>query len=157
MAMFLRNKCGISAFVTAYILIFMVFGLLGYYATSQIAPSSRINAPSESSTPLSKVIASDMTYYDLPRLSIALQKGDESAHMQMDIALEIPKNNLETIRGYEPRILDRLNSFFAKVSPSQIRRPDALPWLRSEVLNQVNSVGAPALVHAVLLRQLVII
>jgi hypothetical protein len=70
--------------------------------------------------------------------------------------LEIAKKDLPVVEGFQPHMVDKLNTFFISIDPDKIQETMYMPWLHVEMLKQINSVGSPVPVHDVLLRQMLI-
>ena len=128
--------------------IFVALAVCGYYMADRIG---LIKHP----VPVAHGFISDMAYLDLPRMTVSLG-GAGSVHVRVDIALEVARKDIPTLEGFQPRITDKLNAFFSKVQLDEIEEPASMPFLRQEMLRQINSVTAPIPVHDLMLRQLVI-
>jgi flagellar basal body-associated protein FliL len=135
-------------FLTMYVSVFMALAALGYYVVHK---SSFVEGHPAQAT---HSFASDLAYYDMPRMTIVVGGGD--VHMRIDMALEISKKDMQIVEGYQPRMTAKLNSFLSTLGSERVREAQMLPWLRAEMLAQVNSVGMPVPVHDLLFRQLVV-
>ncbi|MGB9153147.1 MAG: flagellar basal body-associated FliL family protein [Alphaproteobacteria bacterium] len=137
-------------FLAAYIGVFVMLSVLGYYVASK---SSFVDSRP---APMTHKFATDLAYYDMPRLTVALGSGDQATRVRLDISLEVAKNDVGIVEGYQPRITARLNRFLTTLDPARIQEAGLMPWLRAEMLRQVNDAGAPVPVHDLLFRQLVV-
>jgi len=97
-----------------------------------------------------------LTYYDLPRMTVVLNSGNKGPHVRLDISLEVAKKDLPLVEGYQPHMIEKLNNFFVTVDPERMQQAMYMPWLHTEMLKQINSVGATAPVHDVFFRQMLI-
>ncbi len=143
-------KTRLYAFVAAYISVFTVLAVIGYYLADEVGLVHRHQALQ------TQKFATDLAYYDLPRMNIGLNDDRGATHIRIDLSLEVAKKDMPVIQGYEPRITDRLGTFLSTVTPEHIKQVQYLPWLHQQMLKQINAAGSPAPVHDVLLRQMVI-
>jgi len=130
-------------------LFFAALAAFGYFA---VDTDGHFRRPA----PMNQQFTTDMTYYDLPRMTLAVGQGKDETHVRIDITLEVAKKDLPILEGYQPQITDRLNVFFIALHPEQIRRFSTLPWLRGEMLQQVNNLSMPFPVHDLMLRQMIV-
>ena len=130
--------------------IFIALAVLGYC----IARKSDFVASRPA--PTAHALTTDFTYYDIPRLNVVVGSGNTATHVRIDLSLEVGKDDLSVIEGYQPRITARLNRFLMTINPDRMQKANWLPWLRSQMLGQINRAGAPVPVHNVLFRQLVV-
>jgi flagellar basal body-associated protein FliL len=144
-------------FVTAYMTLFGMLAALGYYALEN---ANFFSTPEANA---SHGFHSDLAYYDLPRMTIAVGSGGEpggggaiAPRVRIDIALEVAIKDVRVIDGYQPRITDRLTTFLSHLTPDQIEQPGSMPWLHEQMLKQVNSAASPVPVHDLMFRQLVV-
>jgi len=140
----------IPLFVVFYAGVFAALALLSYFV------AIRSTAPQHIVSAKPYTFATDFTYIDLPRMAVSVSGNNNMVHMQIDIALEVAKKDAPILDGYKPRLVDRLNRFFSKLRPSQVTSPDSLPWLRGELLKQVNDADLPVSVHAVWLQRFIV-
>ena len=144
------TKQRIVYFYIAYMTLFAILGLCSYFMANKAgligAPKPASNSP--------RVFISDVAYFDLPRMIVSIGAG--GTQMRVQISLEVARDDLPALEGYQPRITDRLNGYFSRLEPKELTRPGYLPFLRQEMLRQINDAGAPVPVHDLMLRQLVI-
>ncbi|MDR3424623.1 MAG: flagellar basal body-associated FliL family protein [Alphaproteobacteria bacterium] len=134
----------------ACVLLFVGLAACGYLVADQ---AGLIKHPA----PVAHAFVSDMTYVDLPRMMVDVGSKDSSAQVQVDISLEIASKDKAILEGYQPRITDKINDFLSQEPPEEIARFSSTPWIRQELLRQVNGVGSPVPVYDVLLRQMLIL
>jgi flagellar basal body-associated protein FliL len=131
----------------------MIFVILGAYGEYYEADRSGLI---EHAAPRSHSILTEMAYLDLPRVTVDVGSGVDKTHVRIDISLEVAKADIPVFEGYQPRITDRINYFFMHVRPDQVLALGTQPFLREELIRQINKAGAPVPVHAIVLRQMVI-
>lgn len=149
MVFFSSPKYKTHRFIALYVsVLFLWIAAFGYYYEST-RPD-----PAPNATSASRMFHTDMAYYDMPRMTVSVGSGD--VHMRIDVALEVAKKDVPMVEGYQPRITAKLNSYLSTLSPERIQEAKMLPWLRAEMLAQINSVGAPIPVHDLVFRQLVV-
>ena len=139
-----------SAFVLLYTAIFSAFAVLSYFAAyKDIFPHP---------APASKTyrFETDFAYVDLPRLSASLSSSSDTVHVQIDVTLEIAKKNASTLNIYKPRLTEKLNMFFSGLHPNQVLSSRSVPWLREELLKQVNNADLPVPIHAVWVQRFIV-
>jgi len=142
------SKYGAYHFLVLYVGVFVSLAALGYYV------ANKYSVTGVQPTPSARTFATDLTYYDMPRMTISVGSG--SVHMRVDVALEVAKKDVSIVEGYQPRMTAKLNSYLSTLSPERMQEAKLLPWLRAEMLAQVNSVGIPVPIHDLLFRQLVV-
>jgi hypothetical protein len=121
--------------------------MCGYYLSYQSTAAHRHDAVTHNFT-------TDLTYYDMPRMTILLGGGAQT-QVRLDLSLEVAKKDVAVVEGFQPRIADRLNGLFLHINPDDFRSSTDLPWLRQQMLSQVNN-ATPVPIHDLLLRQMVI-
>jgi flagellar basal body-associated protein FliL len=142
----------VSGLVASYAMVVVMLAGFGLYAADRAGM-----LPSTQKIPAGHALfTTEMAYYDLPHMTVAMASGGASSHVRLDISIEIASKDMMIVEGYQPRMTDGLNRFLSHLRPDQIARPNALPWLRAELLKQVNSVGSPAPVHDLTFRQFVV-
>lgn len=146
---FFSSKYKTYHFVALYVGVFVALAALGYYVANRYSLAA-VQPPPEAS----RAFATDLTYYDMPRMTITVGGGD--VHMRVDVALEVAKKDVSVVEGYQPRMTAKLSSYLSTISPERMQEAKLLPWLRAEMLAQVNSVGMPVPIHDLLFRQLVV-
>jgi flagellar basal body-associated protein FliL len=146
----------ISNFALSYTAVLLVLAGFGCYAAQRAGMLPSELQTTMQATPGKALFTTEMSYYDLPRMTVAMAEGPDAAHVRLDISLEIANKDKIVVEGYQPRMTDTLNHFLSTLRPEQLQRPNVLPWLREELLKQVNSVGSPAPVHDLTFRQFVI-
>ena len=144
------TKHRILYFYLAYITLFAILGVCSYVMADKVGLIGHPETPSTSP----RLFVSDMTYFDLPRMDVAMGAG--GPQMKIQIALEVSNKDIPMLEGYQPRITDRLNGFFSRLSPDEVVQPGYLPFLRQEMLRQINQTGVPVPVHGLVLRQMVV-
>jgi hypothetical protein len=139
------------SFVAAYIGVLSALAIIGYYLADEVGLVHH-------RAPLTQKFATDLAYYDLPRMMIGLNGNGEhgATHVRIDLSLEIAKKDVPILEGYQPRITDKVSDFLATISPDRMQEMQYMPWLHKEILKQVNASGSPAPVHDVILRQMLI-
>ena len=146
---FKANKNSIFRVYILGVALFVVLSVFGYYMADR-SGLIRHAVPT-----VGHGFVSDMAYFDLPRITMSFGSSN-ATHLRVDIALEVARKDIPALEGYQPRITDKLNVFFSKVPLREIEDPAAMPFLRQEMLRQINGVTAPVPVHDLMLRQLVI-
>ena len=144
------NKVRIPSFIVLYTIIFAVFAVLSYFAAYKGMVFHSIGTSKNYSVEI------DYAYVDLPRMTASLNGSSDNVHMQIDIALEVPKKDAALLNRYKPRVVDILNRFFSGLRPGQLQSSRALPWLRGEILKQVNDAELPVPVHAIWVQRLIV-
>jgi hypothetical protein len=133
---------------------FCVLALLGYIVTvDKIGYIHKYK--------LTHHFETDITYYYLPTVVLSTGGGDggggaKAPRLRMQIGLGVAKKDVDVLSGYEPRIMEKINSYMIKLKPSDVERSDLASWLRGELLLQVNSSGVPFPVDTLYFMQLVV-
>ena len=101
--------------------------------------------------------ASDVSFYDLPRMNLTLSSldGGKSGKVRIDMSLEISKKDLERMHDYQPRMCDRLVTFIRQQDIETLRNPRNQKVFHEELLQEANKVTSPIPIIDVVLRQMV--
>lgn len=144
-----------TSFLIAYFAFLGAFSFAGYYLYADY--SMRVTRQHSAKTTESQ--ASDLTYIDLPRISITLAsiRTDHSGNVRMDITLEVEARYAAHIEGERPRITDRLVSYTQTLDYDELSRPKATLWLRPDLLKEVNTASAPYPIKDIIFRQFVVL
>jgi len=94
-------------------------------------------------------------YVGLPRMSVSLGQGD-SMNLELEISMEVDSKDAEILEGYVPQIVDRLNLFFPRIRIKEAAQPNAMYFLRKDMLWQINSIPMPIKVRDIVFEKLVI-
>jgi flagellar basal body-associated protein FliL len=141
-----------SRLMQLYIFVLLVFAGLascGYFFAEE---AGLIKRPA----PMTHKFVSEMAYIDLPRMIVDMGHKGSLSQVQVDISLEIADKDKYVVEGYKPLITDKINNFLANEKPEEIERISKMPWLRHEILRQINSAGAPVPVYDVFFREMFI-
>ncbi len=147
-----RNRTVIL--IVTYILVLASLAAMGYYAANYeldtIQKSKIANNPK---------FSSELVYYDLPRINLTLP-SIESGRMErirVEVSLEVALKDGERIKDYEPRINDRIISYFRKLDAKEIVNLTNRPRLHKAILLEANSSSQPIVVHDILFRQILLL
>ncbi|MDD3029193.1 MAG: flagellar basal body-associated FliL family protein [Alphaproteobacteria bacterium] len=145
----------IVQFYAVAVLLLLCLLSAGYFfadrALHASAPQEDVGIQSEAQ----KTFISDMTYVDLPRLTVSF--GGGLSNVQLDIALEVARDDIPVLEKYVPQIVDRFNAFFPHVPFENVREARFVFSLRQDLLRQVRSIGMPIPVHDLMLHKLLIL
>ena len=144
------HRYKIPLFIVFYTGLFVFVAVLSYFVASKRSELEH------SKTSKAYSFATDFVYVDLPRISVSVNGGNDRVHMQIDLSLEVTKEDASILEGYRPRLVDQLNRFFGGLHPNQVTSARSLPWVRSEILKQVNHADLPIPVHAVWLQRFIV-
>ncbi len=105
----------------------------------------------------SRNFASDVSFYDLPRmnLTLATTNNNKTGKVRIDISLEVEKKYYDRMKDYQPRLSDRIVTFVRNQDMDALREPYNQREFRKELVNEVNKVASPVPVLDVILRQMV--
>ncbi len=139
-------------FIIAYVAVFMVLAGCGYL----VLDHKRTVQQTESLA--GRKVMTDLAYYDLPRITVSVNSA--SSHLpprlRADISLEVARKDVHSFAAIEPRITERLSVLLSTMRPEELESRNSVPELRAEMLRVINSAGAPAPVHDLLFRELVV-
>ena len=100
---------------------------------------------------------SDLTYVDLPRISVSLSSEGGSGTVRMDITLEVEGKYATQVEGFRPRIMDRLIHYTKTLSYDDLARPKSIIWLKPDMLQEVRSASSPAPVKDIIFREFIVL
>lgn len=142
----------INLFLTAYVAALVLLAVVGYLAGDYTA---RLDAERKAEL-ASQHFASDVSYVDLPRVSMSLSSADGSnGRIRIDMSIEVEKRNMGRIQDYQPVISERLVKYIRNLQVDDVRKPNAVPQLRKNLLKEVNSVSRMPVMD-IIFRQFVI-
>lgn len=107
-------------------------------------------------TPQHSAQTPQLSYYDLPQMTVSLGGGGSDGQIMLDVSLGVSSEDMTILEGYQPKITDKLTWYLSQESKYNITHPQSTEWFRDELLRQVNSVGAPVKVRTLRLKELVI-
>ena len=142
----------LNKFLVGYALSLVTLALLAYLFTS------RHDTAADGGS-LLKTYASDVSYVNLPRVSLNVGSGS-GAHpgrLRMDLSLEVDKKYAAQLEGYVPRITEKLADYTRTLDFDEISQPQAAQLIRKFLIEQANTAGSPVPVLNVLFRQYIII
>ena len=136
-------------YLVAYICVFAVLAVLGRYTALRIGfikpPATEI-----------QTFSTDLTYFDMPRMTVAVNGSQGTTKIRLDLSLEVSKKDMRYVERFQPRMTDRLTSYFEHADPILLTSVKSMPLLRADILRQINAVGMPVPVHDLLFREMVI-
>ena len=142
----------VNRFLIAYCLALILLAIVGYSLSDYTIRSQQAQDALSH-----KQFVTDVGFLSLPRMSMTISSGSgESGRLRLDVSLEVEQKNLAQLEDFQPRINDKLVSFVRKLDMDDMRKPEALPELRKELLRQVNSVSYPVPVMDIVFRQFII-
>ncbi|MDR3449708.1 MAG: flagellar basal body-associated FliL family protein [Alphaproteobacteria bacterium] len=144
-----------AIFIVAYVLTFVLLAVFGSMLITNVTQVHRINRA------LPHGFMTDMTYYDLPRLTVSMSGGEggggkSAPRVRMDISLEVPRQDIDIIDGYQPHITERIGDFVRTLKVDQVNNARSMIWLHDEILKRINNSGVPVPVHEVFFRELLV-
>ena len=100
----------------------------------------------------------ELVYYDLPEMLVNLSGAGRRTHyLKISVSLELTDpgdiSRLETIL---PRIIDNFQVYLRELRVEDLQGSAGLYRLREELLNRVSVAAAPAKVHDVLFKEMLI-
>ena len=145
-----------NLFLTTYVMVLTLLAVMGYVASDYtIRQQQARDAAARGSSPS---FTTDVGFVALPRMNMTMtsSKGQATGRIRIDISLEVQQKDLARLEDYQPLITDRLISYVRKLDIEDIRRPNAVPNLRQDLLKQVNNASYPVPVLDIIFRQFVI-
>lgn len=100
--------------------------------------------------------ASNLVYYDLPRVSLSMESGSTSSGtMKLDLSLEVPKGQVGRIADFEPRIVEKIMFFMQKQSYEQFNKPGGAKELRTSLEHEIRNGAFPIQIASINVRRMV--
>jgi len=144
------KKFHINRFVIAYSVALLTLAGVGYYFDIY-QPQAEVKK-----LKTQEYFSTDLTYYDLPRISMNTKSAAKTSHVNIDISLEIARKDAWRLEDFKSRITDRIVAYMYKQDTDQLRPPNDIAWLHRGILHVVNTTNQPIVVHDVVFRELVI-
>ncbi len=145
----------INPFVIGYILGLAFLAFLGYSAGDYTA---RVKEKQQIDLVKSHNFTTDVAFVDLPRMNLTIASTTGTAgRIRIDMSLEVEKKNLARVEDFQPIIMDRLVSYVQQLDAKDMRKANAPPNLRKELLEEVNKVSYPMPVLDVIFKQFVVL
>jgi len=144
------KKLHANRFVIAYTIALLSLAAVGYYFEIYRPHAAVHKAATQ------QYFSTDLTYYDLPRISMNMKSSSKTGHVNIDISLEVAKKDAWRLEDFKSRITDRIVTYMYKQELDQMRPPKDIAWLHRDLLRVINTANQPVVVHDVLFRQFVI-
>ncbi len=142
----------INPFLVAYVMALIVLAGLGYMLSDYTIRSQEQHAALAN-----KKFVTDVGFVALPQMDMSMASTNgQRGQLRMNISLEIEQKNMARMEDFQSRVTDRLVSYVRKMDIDAIRKPNALPMLRKELLKEVNSSSYPVPVLDIVFRQFII-
>jgi len=142
----------VNMFLAGYIAALVLLAVLGYFAGDYTARMSE----KRQAEIASQHFASDVSYIDLPSVNMSLSSSEgDTGRIRIDMSIEVEKKYLSRIQDYQPLIADRLVNYMRNIPANEVRRANAVPKLRKNLLKEVNSVSRMPVMD-IIFRQFVI-
>jgi len=142
----------VNRFLVAYVLALVGLAALGYLLSDYA-----LHYQSAAQQTLDKKnFVSDVSYVALPTMNMTVGAHGASGQVRMDIGLEVKRQNAPYVEGFGPAINERIATYMQKLKKDDIKQLDTSPWLRKELLGEVNAAAFPYPVLDVVFRRLVI-
>jgi flagellar basal body-associated protein FliL len=141
----------VSRFIIIYTAILVTLAVTGYYVEvyqPRAAIQHRLHE--------NQFFASDLTFYDLPRISMKMGNGIKAGNLRLDISLEVTKKDMYRINDFQSRITDRIINYLYKQNLDEMRPPKDIAWLHRDLLKLINDTNQPVPVHDIVFREMVI-
>ncbi len=105
-----------------------------------------------------KADSSDVVFYDLPEMLVNLNTGSkQSSFLKIKVALELDEpDSLPVLENLLPRIVDNFQVYLRELRIEDLQGSAGLYRLREELLTRVSVAAAPAKVHDVLFKEMLI-
>ncbi len=141
-------------FLIAYVLALCTMAWAGYYYYADYKMQLSEKQPSKSDR-----FQTDLSYVDLPRISVTLTSDSTNRRgtVRMDITLEVENKYAARVEGYKPRIADRLVHYTQTLDYDDLSRPRSTIWLKPDLLKEINIASAPAPVRDIIFREFLVL
>ena len=144
-------------FLVTYIITLSIFVFGGYYFYADYTLNTQMQ---KSKLQQNGRFQSDLSYVDLPRISLTLTSNlDHHAHsgnIRMDITLEVENKYAARVAGNKSRITDRIIHYTQTLDYNELARPRSTVWLRPDLLQVVNGATDPTPVKDLIFREMVV-
>jgi flagellar FliL protein len=97
-------------------------------------------------------------FHPLPDFLVNLNSATKrSSFLKVSVTLEVADaTSLETIKGYEPRIIDSFQTYLRELRPEDLKGSGGIFRLREELLLRVNKIVQPAKVNDILFKDMIV-
>ena len=157
-----ENKLVTTIVVTAFIATVVSASavlLLQRVFQADPAPVAQIAPPQAAPTPAQPKAGQKFAYYDFPKLTVFLKKGNgrQPALANIRVTAEfVDAESLPTTRTAQPRIVDAMQSFLRGCSREELDGRAGTEMLRQAFLDIVNDAIVPHQANTVLFKEIVI-
>ena len=146
-----RKKSRINPFLITYVIALVGLAAVGYYVAHYEIHNDRQHQE--------KYFATDLAYYDLPRISLTLASigsSTASGKVRMDISLEVNEKDLDKLQDFQPRIMDTIINHMRQYDADDVKPSNVSSQLHENLLNVVNQASKPILIHNIVFRQFLV-
>lgn len=100
----------------------------------------------------------DLVYYELPEMLVNLNgSGRRTHYLKLSISLELTDpNDIPRLEMVLPRIIDNFQVYLRELRVEDLQGSAGLYRLREELLTRVTLAAAPAKIHDVLFKEMLI-
>jgi flagellar basal body-associated protein FliL len=134
------------------------FLLLGIMATAGYRIYSERDASLKPKTDDSNYFQTDLSYVNLPRISLSIPslQSNRMGNVRIELTLEVEKKYSDVIEGKMPRITDQLVAYMQNLDFERVAHPNSTDWLRPDLLQAVNAASKPTPVKDLIFRQFIV-
>ncbi len=126
-------------------------GLLGSGSAEPEAEHAEEGEPPKELTPLG-----DISFVEVPPLTVSLGPGAQARHLRFRASLEVPAEHASDVESILPRVQDVLNSYLRALEPRDLEAQGALIVLRGQMLRRVQLVAGEGRFRDLLVREFVL-
>lgn len=144
--------------VVGVVFLLAVGGIAAAYFTGLIQPIIDLIAGEEEAEEGKKRDAADAIFFPLEELIVNLNTGGrKSAFLKIRVSLELEDaGDIPRIETVMPRIMDNFQVYLRELRIEDLKGSAGMYRLREELLTRVNAAAAPAKVHDVLFKELLV-
>ncbi|MBI1275215.1 flagellar basal body protein FliL [bacterium] len=97
-------------------------------------------------------------YHPLPDFLVNLNSPTKrSSFLKVTVTLVVAdEKSVETVKGYEPRIIDSFQTYLRELRPEDLKGSGGIFRLREELLLRINKIVQPAKVNDILFKDMIV-
>lgn len=146
--------------VIAAVLLLTIGGIAAAYFTGLLQPVIEmiIGKAEPVSTEASPKVQKKAIFFPLEEMIVNLNTGGrKSSFLKVSVSLELEKEeDVKRIERVMPRVLDNFHVYLRELRIEDLKGAAGLERLREELLYRVNAAAAPAKVHDILFKEMLV-
>ena len=144
--------------IIAVVLLLAIGGFAAAFYTGLLQPVIDMITGEEVEKVESTVVSEEVVFFPLEELIVNLNTGGrKSTFLKIQVSLELADaEDIPKIESVMPRIMDKFQVYLRELRIEDLKGSAGMYRLREELLARVNAAAAPAEIHDILFKQMLV-